>query len=276
MKIVTFAAIKGGVGKTTLTYNFAEYLASKDKKILLIDFDHQSNLSQVYKIFDSDKFEYNPEKTVGNIFTPNHNGEVEVYHVKNNIDILAGDLQLDDKEIAIENRTDKNMMLFQWLSNVQDKLNLDQYDYILIDTHPDFSLATKNAIVVSDAVFSPITPDEFGYKAKWNLEPRFELLKNEARDFVTGKSYVTANLFFIANKVQARTNSSRDFLKNLENDHEDSHPTIAIIPQKELFTRSTIDKVSLAEMEQQPSIRNKNKEFFNDLDKQFDDLVKSI
>ena len=29
MKIITFAAIKGGVGKTTLTFNYGEWLSSK-------------------------------------------------------------------------------------------------------------------------------------------------------------------------------------------------------------------------------------------------------
>lgn len=32
MEIITFAAIKGGVGKTTLSYNFAEYLSDLGKK----------------------------------------------------------------------------------------------------------------------------------------------------------------------------------------------------------------------------------------------------
>ena len=51
MKIVTFAAKKGGVGKTTLTYNFGEWLANQENaehsknKVLLIDLDNQCNLS---------------------------------------------------------------------------------------------------------------------------------------------------------------------------------------------------------------------------------------
>lgn len=36
MEIITFAAIKGGVGKTTLSYNFSEYLASIGKKFFLL------------------------------------------------------------------------------------------------------------------------------------------------------------------------------------------------------------------------------------------------
>lgn len=52
MEIITFSAIKGGVGKTTLSYNFAEYLSSINKKVLLIDMDHQCNLSQILGIYE--------------------------------------------------------------------------------------------------------------------------------------------------------------------------------------------------------------------------------
>ena len=53
MKIVTFAAIKGGVGKTTLAYNLGEDLAKKGKSVLFLDIDHQCNLTQTYNIFGS-------------------------------------------------------------------------------------------------------------------------------------------------------------------------------------------------------------------------------
>lgn len=49
MKIITFTAIKGGVGKTTLTFNYASWLAKHDKKVLLIDLDHQCNLTTLFQ-----------------------------------------------------------------------------------------------------------------------------------------------------------------------------------------------------------------------------------
>lgn len=51
MKIITFAAIKGGVGKTTLTFNYGEWLSSKGHNVLLIDSDHQCSLTQTYDIY---------------------------------------------------------------------------------------------------------------------------------------------------------------------------------------------------------------------------------
>ncbi len=70
MEIITFAAIKGGVGKTTLSYNFAEYLSDLGKKVLMIDLDHQCNLSQILGVYDQ-------KNTVLSIFE-----KIESLHIK--------------------------------------------------------------------------------------------------------------------------------------------------------------------------------------------------
>lgn len=270
MKIITLSAIKGGVGKTTITYNYGEWLADHGYKILLIDLDHQCNLSQTYKI-------YSEENNVGKIFDPDANGDVKVHSVKPNIDLIAGDMQLDEKEEKIENQSNKNMLLYLWLYHNIDRMNLEQYDFILIDTHPDFSLATKNAIVVSNDVLSPITPSEHGYKAKWNLEIRFNNFKDEAIDFNTMKSFVTANLYFIANMIEKGRNSTKELLTNLQEEREKGDTScIGIIPRKEMFNRSTLDKIPVSEQKKRKSIYHANKEFFDEIDNTFNSITKKM
>ena len=47
MKIVSFVNMKGGVGKTTLAVNIADFLANRhSKKVLLVDVDPQFNATQ--------------------------------------------------------------------------------------------------------------------------------------------------------------------------------------------------------------------------------------
>ncbi len=47
MKVVTFFNNKGGVGKTTTIINLASYLSIyREKKVLVVDLDPQSNSTQ--------------------------------------------------------------------------------------------------------------------------------------------------------------------------------------------------------------------------------------
>ncbi len=58
-KIISFFNHKGGVGKTTLVYNLGFILASKGKKVLLIDGDYQMNLtSSVFGLSDEIEYSY--------------------------------------------------------------------------------------------------------------------------------------------------------------------------------------------------------------------------
>jgi len=50
MKIITITNQKGGTGKTTISMNLGVALAMRGKKILLIDFDPQANLTYSFGI----------------------------------------------------------------------------------------------------------------------------------------------------------------------------------------------------------------------------------
>lgn len=46
-KIIFVGNYKGGVGKTTSVLNFGEYFAKEGKRVLLLDIDPQSSLSEI-------------------------------------------------------------------------------------------------------------------------------------------------------------------------------------------------------------------------------------
>lgn len=109
MEIITFAAIKGGVGKTTLSYNFAEYLSDLGKKVLMIDLDHQCNLSQILGVYDQ-------KNTVLSIFEKIESlhikEKVKIHNISSNIDLIGGFLRLDEYEKHMSTTDGKDMQLY--------------------------------------------------------------------------------------------------------------------------------------------------------------------
>ena len=108
MKIITFAAIKGGVGKTTLTFNYGEWLSSKGHNVLLIDSDHQCSLTQTYDI-------YKDHGTLANIFTKDSE-KVEIIELHKNLSIIPASMQLDTINNDLQTRANKELLMYMWLS----------------------------------------------------------------------------------------------------------------------------------------------------------------
>ncbi len=57
-KVIAITNQKGGVGKTTTTFNFGVALAKQGKRVLLIDVDSQSNLTTYAGFYDETKLKY--------------------------------------------------------------------------------------------------------------------------------------------------------------------------------------------------------------------------
>lgn len=238
MQILTFAAIKGGVGKTTLTLNYGSWLARQGYKVLLIDLDHQCNLTTIYE-------ETRRNNTIAEAFKDEDDSEqVTIDHVAHNTDLIAGFIDLDVLGSRLENDSNKEMKLYMWFKQNMEKLALSQYDYILIDTHPDFSTITKNAVAVSDFILSPITPSEHGYTAKFDLAARLSKFRKSLFDYNTGISYIDARVYYIANMVKHNTTTSHELLDHVK----DESDVIAVVPDRELFNKATTQHKSIYDL----------------------------
>lgn len=133
---------KGGVGKTTSTINIGAALASKGKKILLVDLDPQANLTQSLDI-------QKPEITIYD----NLKGEklVNPIEYKKNIYVLPSSLDLSAAEIELSSEPGREYILKEFLLTLVNK-----YDYILIDCPPSLGLLTINAFTAADFIIIPM------------------------------------------------------------------------------------------------------------------------
>ena len=144
---------KGGVGKTTLTCNLGTALALKNKKVLVIDNDPQSNTTGIlvpaetnirnslYELLDPQNS--NPPPPENCIYVSNHKG----LHCLPNVEETSG-LEMDFAARYPES--------LKYLRNKIRDFGRKNYDYILIDCPPTLSLFVANALYASDCCIVPI------------------------------------------------------------------------------------------------------------------------
>ena len=279
MKIISLVGIKGGIGKSTVIKNLIRKLKKKlkvsgsNKKILAFDLDHQCNLTQSFGLYES-------ENTVVNIFK--RQGEVTINHIDDQLDMVAGAMDLDMIESELETKTYKDMLLYMWLERNYENIDANQYEYVVIDCRPDFSIATRNAVAVSHMLLSPIIPSQYSVDARQNLETRLKLYADENIDYKTGETNIDAKLYFIGDMIKHNTTTSKELLNLLDGDPA----VLGWIPYKELFNKATMidseDGVQpsvydLIESDDYPNIRESDhKDFIRQLDATFDNVIEVL
>jgi chromosome partitioning protein len=183
---VSIINFKGGVGKTTLAFHLAAFLAGpveKPKRVLMVDLDHQSSLSIIVlrsaiwedrlkrgrtsnRIFEA--FCNRKVKTPGaEIITKNPFHERDPrYNFYPKLDLLPAQFELDDTEIELASTTiggatssewAKRTLMAEWLDQIEAE---SKYDYVIFDCPPATKLVSQNAIASSDYFVVPVIPDD--------------------------------------------------------------------------------------------------------------------
>lgn len=145
-----FVNQKGGVGKTTSAINIGAYLALAGKRVLLVDFDSQGNMSSGVGVSKDKPTVYEllagiapPDKVI------RKTGVEGLFAIPASIDLSGAAIELVDQE---------NREFF--LKNALEPIK-NNYDYILIDCPPSLGILTLNGLAAADAVLIPMQCEYF-------------------------------------------------------------------------------------------------------------------
>ena len=166
--IIAIANQKGGVTKTTSTYNVAALLSRQKKKVLMVDLDAQCSLS-ISAAIEPDNEKNND---MAALLQGKKNAADCIHQLKNNLDIIPSNPLLSGIEEKFSVSKSKESILKQALQSVTDK-----YDYIFIDCPPQLSLFTINALVVSQYVLIPCATTYLSYRG-------LEMLMNTVNEII--------------------------------------------------------------------------------------------
>jgi cellulose biosynthesis protein BcsQ len=172
---------KGGVSKTTTSYNLAWKLARMGKIVLLVDADPQCNLSGIVLGDEFDNFYLNrPNDNLKSGIAPAFEATpfpllpIDCYQIpeNENLYLVAGHIALSEYEVPLSIAhqlsntipTLKNLpgAFNSFLELVSKKYNAD---YLIIDMNPSLSSINQNLFCLSDYFMVPTSPDYFSVMA---------------------------------------------------------------------------------------------------------------
>ena len=244
-KIISFANQKGGVAKTTSTYNVGVSLSRKGKKILIIDLDSQASLTISAGL---EPFEY--EKSIVSVMNKEGLQIAEcACKLNEKLDIVTSRLELAQLEIEMIGRPMREMILQRAIEPVKK-----DYDYILIDCPPQLSILTINALACSDYVIVPVKTDYLAYRGVELLQETIE----EIQSIINPRLEV---LGVIATLYEMRIKDDKEILQALR----DKYNVIAVVKKLAIAKKGIYD--GLAVSEQSPD---------NDIAREYDKVCNYI
>ena len=180
---------KGGVGKTTTTFNLGWMLAEKGKKVIIVDCDPQCNLTGMVLGFKAaeDFASMYASEGITNIregLAPAFESRpVNIQAVKcaeiigqSNMHLLPGHIGLAEYEVTLGIAQELSGSLVT-LKNLPGSLHYlfnktaEKYDadYILVDMSPSLGPINQNLLTISDYFIVPMFPDYFSTMATESL-----------------------------------------------------------------------------------------------------------
>jgi len=172
--VVGFISEKGGTGKTTACYHIAVALVRyHEKRVLVVDADYQRG--GITGRFFPDLVEQFGSGTMSGttlfhkfqeLYSAGERSPaVDTRNWEGCIDVIVSDPRIstvtEDKLPSTQNIRENNMSLLTHLQVIDYVLTplKEQYDYVLIDSHPEVSGVLRSIIYSSDYCVSPVKLD---------------------------------------------------------------------------------------------------------------------
>lgn len=196
MQVIAIATQKGGEAKTTTTAALLSGLTIKGFKVLAIDLDAQSNLTNITGGSSTDK-------TVLGLLTRECTA-IEAVQKTESGDLIAASSSLASIDAILQNELGKAHRLKKAIEPISAL-----YDYVIIDCPPALGTLTANALTAADYVIIPAQADISSIQGIAQLWDTIQ----EAREYTNSKLEVAGILL---TRYNNRTTLNREIERQLK------------------------------------------------------------
>ena len=165
-KIIAVVNQKGGVGKTTTAVNLTAALREAGKKVMLCDFDPQSNGTSGLGL-DKRKL----KKSIYDVVINDVPAEESIVETRFG-DVLPASSDLAGAAVELIAMDSPNLRLKNALAAVKDR-----YDVIFIDCPPSLELLSINALAAADSILIPVQCEYYALEGLADLMNTLRLVK---------------------------------------------------------------------------------------------------
>jgi len=245
---ISFQIVKGGVGKTSLSFCLAVRASHYGAKVLAIDLDQQSNLTRSFNVEARDK------PVWLNLFRDSVSVETVVIKLSDGLHLIPSNL----------NNSRLDVELTQSSTNLKDLIRdtiapiRNNYDLIIIDCPPAINKINTAVTCASDIVIVPINPDPY---AMDGLDYTITELNRVKKDFKLGFDYR-----IVWNKYDARERLGAIYMHELTKRKDMLNKILPVVCRVDVSMRNAIfDAKSVFELPKKAPIREDIDQFAKEI-----------